>query len=186
MADVGEKIARFRELIKRGYTVKQAMKESGLSRSEYERFYDEIWSDPELESLRSKLRGKSKTSHVKTATEPYTPKELEEIHREVKEYEEKFNEMRLRVAQAVKKLLSMLPEERMEEAMEAIEELVEAATELEKEYVVSSLLSEIEELLLDADIVAYGVDSVLNDLRKIMEKLEFGDLTRERRPGKAR
>ncbi|MDJ0269480.1 MAG: hypothetical protein NXY59_02825 [Aigarchaeota archaeon] len=49
---VGERVQRFKELIKQGYRVREALKESGLSGQQYKKHDHEIWSDPEMESYK--------------------------------------------------------------------------------------------------------------------------------------
>jgi len=46
--DVHERVERFKELIKRGYSVRKAQKESKLQPRDYKKFYDQIWSDPDM------------------------------------------------------------------------------------------------------------------------------------------
>jgi len=46
--DVKEKIERFKELIKKGFSVRRALRESGLRPQEYKKYYDEIWSYSEM------------------------------------------------------------------------------------------------------------------------------------------
>jgi len=45
---VKEKIERFKELVKKGYSVSKAMRESKLYPKQYKKYYDEIWSDPDM------------------------------------------------------------------------------------------------------------------------------------------
>ncbi|MBT0160921.1 hypothetical protein G4O51_13155, partial [Candidatus Bathyarchaeota archaeon A05DMB-2] len=45
-------IQRFKELIKQGYSVGKAKKESGLSHRMYRQHYDDIWTDPEMAPLK--------------------------------------------------------------------------------------------------------------------------------------
>jgi len=45
---VKERIERFKELIKSGYSVSKARRESKLHPREYKKYYDEIWSDPDM------------------------------------------------------------------------------------------------------------------------------------------
>ena len=45
---VKEKIERFKELVKKGYLVSKAMRESKLYPKQYKKYYDEIWSDPDM------------------------------------------------------------------------------------------------------------------------------------------
>jgi len=45
---VKERVELFKELIKRGYSVSKARRESKLHPREYKKYYDEIWSDPDM------------------------------------------------------------------------------------------------------------------------------------------
>ena len=45
---VKEKIEHFKELMKSGYSVSKAMRESKLYPAQYKKYYDEIWSDPDM------------------------------------------------------------------------------------------------------------------------------------------
>jgi len=45
---VKEKIERFKELVKSGYSVSKARRESKLHPKQYKKYYDEIWSDPDM------------------------------------------------------------------------------------------------------------------------------------------
>jgi hypothetical protein len=47
-------IKRFKELIKQGFSVSKAKKESGLSHRKYRQHYEEIWNDPEMAPLKPK------------------------------------------------------------------------------------------------------------------------------------
>jgi len=58
----GDKIKKFKELVKKGYSVRRALKESGLSMRKYRASYDEIWSDPELESFKPESKGDKESS----------------------------------------------------------------------------------------------------------------------------
>jgi len=45
---VKERIERFKELVKSGYSVSKARRESKLYPKQYKKYYDEIWSDPDM------------------------------------------------------------------------------------------------------------------------------------------
>jgi len=51
---VEEKIKRFKELVKQGYSVNKALKEVKLSPTTYNKHRDEIWSDPEMAPFKPK------------------------------------------------------------------------------------------------------------------------------------
>jgi hypothetical protein len=56
---VDEKIRRFKELVKSGVSISKARRGSGLHSEGYKRYYDEIWSDPDMAPYRPKYGGSS-------------------------------------------------------------------------------------------------------------------------------
>jgi hypothetical protein len=49
-----DKIKRFKELVRQGYTVGKALREAKLRGQEYKAHYEEIWGDPEMAQFRPK------------------------------------------------------------------------------------------------------------------------------------
>jgi hypothetical protein len=49
-----DKVMRFKELVKRGYSVNKGLKEVGLSKRQYLKRYDGIWGDPEMAQFKPK------------------------------------------------------------------------------------------------------------------------------------
>jgi len=54
--ELKERVEKFKSLIKQGYNVSKALRESKLHMRDYKRLYGEIWSDPEMAPLKPKLR----------------------------------------------------------------------------------------------------------------------------------
>jgi len=59
---IRKKIEKFKELIKQGYSVRKARSESKLHPSEYTKYYDDIWSDPELAPFRDRTKKQVESS----------------------------------------------------------------------------------------------------------------------------
>lgn len=49
---VKQRVERFKELVKQGSSIRKAMRECKLQPRNYKKFYDEIWSDPDMEPYR--------------------------------------------------------------------------------------------------------------------------------------
>jgi hypothetical protein len=68
-----EKIELFRSLVKEGKSVNKAIQDSGLTRYRYQKYYEEIWSDPEMAAFKPqplfpKLETSSKSEAENTQT----------------------------------------------------------------------------------------------------------------------
>jgi len=76
-----DKVMRFKELVKRGYSVNKGLKEVGLSKRQYLKHYDGIWGDPEMAQFRPKPPAAKRPLEQKTSqtsgTEEERPPEME-------------------------------------------------------------------------------------------------------------
>ena len=131
--EVKERISRFKELIKQGYSVRKALAESGLGRTLYEKYYDEIWSDPELKDLKPQpvIQKKPPEESRKEETIEDTlerlkkygmgDEELTPLEREFMDLEEKRKKL-LKAAQKIVMMYSPSPEQLEAEEAEKEEE----------------------------------------------------------------
>jgi len=76
--NVKARIDFFKDLVKKKYPIRKAMKESKLQPRDYKKYYDEIWSDPEMQSFRPKPRAEASDSGI--------PWSVEEADRRLREY----------------------------------------------------------------------------------------------------
>jgi hypothetical protein len=56
--ELREKFERFKELIKSGVTVREALKEAGLSAATYQKYKEVIWCSPDMKPYRSRANVK--------------------------------------------------------------------------------------------------------------------------------
>jgi len=86
-----ERIRKFKELIKQGYTKKQARQESGISGRLYTKMYDSIWSDPELQPFKHERRKKRKENEETVEDSIKRLQDYAEAHKT--EFEKRYDEL---------------------------------------------------------------------------------------------
>jgi len=83
---VKEKIERFKELVKKGYLVSKAMRESKLYPKQYKKYYDEIWSDPDMKPYSPRKKSEDpQTSQSQNSQASEKPPTIEETDKRLAE-----------------------------------------------------------------------------------------------------
>jgi len=86
---VKEKIERFKELVKKGYSVSKARRESKLYPPQYKKYYDEIWSDPDMKPYMPQRNSEdpqnSQNSQSQTSQASEKPPTIEETEKRLAE-----------------------------------------------------------------------------------------------------
>jgi len=83
MSSVDEKIRCFEELVKSGYSVGKAQKECRLSSQQYKKYYDLIWSDPEMELYRPRRSFEISSSQSPQGSENLQVSEEQHVVKEI-------------------------------------------------------------------------------------------------------
>jgi len=109
---VREKIERFKELVKKGYSVSKAMRESKLHPAQYKKYYDEIWSDPGMKPYMPQKKSEdpqaSQSQNSQASEKPPTIEETEKTPRDIiEEFEAAFRDFEARRAR-IKEILEKM------------------------------------------------------------------------------
>jgi len=84
---VKEKIERFKELVKKGYSVSKARRESKLHPPQYKKYYDEIWSDPDMKPyMPQKKTENPQNSQSQASQKSEKPPTIEDADKHLAEY----------------------------------------------------------------------------------------------------